>query len=429
MPVIGALGDLLTPDLYFFLHLIQIALFLIIIRNLDVYEREPYPVILVMFSWGALIAGMFAPPFNGFVASQLSPAVDAVFGAAITAPIGEELVKGAGLLVAIGVSTLLARRFGTKVFGGLTDGIVYGAAVGFGFAFTENLFYFVNFAAQQGTSAGLEVFLLRTDFLGFGSLLHAIFTGAFGAGLGAAVYARSTWRKVAYPVAGLAFGMAMHALWNGSASLALVQRFGFDFVADVFLTNQIPAGVLPEFERVAVTGGETIRNIALYGSLLLASVAIWRWLDWERGIIRHQLWDDVADGLLTEEEYHLLPQARRRFAWYIAMVRAGKLTQMRATRALHDACVEYALHKYRVAATGSKPEALHRARAEVWALRAYVVSLAALDSPAQPAPAMTPAAPSEAPTGPSGTEDVADVVPGEQSPNRHPAGSSTPTAG
>ena len=70
-----------------------------------------------------------------------SPQVEVVFGAALTAPLVEETSKGIALVIVFALSYPIARRFGVRMFNGVTNGIVYGAAVGLGFSFAEDIFY------------------------------------------------------------------------------------------------------------------------------------------------------------------------------------------------------------------------------------------------------------------------------------------------
>lgn len=144
--------DIYLSTEFFVFALIQAVLFLLLIRFLDLYEREPLALIV--------------------------------------------------LVVAFAVSYLVAWHFGNLQFYGLTDGIVYGAAVGLGFSFAEDIFYFFKFAAEGSLGEGLNVYLERVDFFGVGSLGHAVYTGTFGAGLGLATRSRSWILKGLFPLHG-----------------------------------------------------------------------------------------------------------------------------------------------------------------------------------------------------------------------------------
>jgi hypothetical protein len=76
--------------------------------------------------------------------------VGETFGPAIAALLVEEVAKGFALVIAFCLSWWAARRFGFLEFEELTDGIVYGAAVGLGFAFTEDLLSRYSVAEPKG---------------------------------------------------------------------------------------------------------------------------------------------------------------------------------------------------------------------------------------------------------------------------------------
>jgi protease PrsW len=369
------LSDLLTPDLYFFLHLVQIGLILLLLRYLDLYEREPVSLIVLMFVWGALGAGILAPPLNGFVSDRLPPDVELVFGAALSAPVMEELVKGLALVVAFYTARWSAGRFGTSDFDGITDGIVYGAAVGLGFAFTENIFFFVNVVMQTGSvEAGLEVFLFRVNFGGGQVLLHAAFTGLFGAGIGLASASRRSAVRYLYPVLGFLAAALLHASWNGLPYLILVAQYGFDTVAQA-----LGPGVGPALTEELFVAGERaflISRVVFYVWVAAIAIAFTAWLRFERQIIRFELAEEVTTGLLSPEEYALLPNFRRRLRWYAQLLGQGKGAHGREVRVVHDELVRLAMLKWRVRRRGGDPAAVEEMRRRIAARRRFVVELA-----------------------------------------------------
>jgi len=76
----------------------------------------------------------------------------------------EESAKGLALIIAIGPVRMLLRKAGVNLFDGPSAGMVYGAAVGLGFGFTEDIVYLVNKAQSSGISAGFHTFFYRRDF-------------------------------------------------------------------------------------------------------------------------------------------------------------------------------------------------------------------------------------------------------------------------
>ena len=117
----------------------------------------------------------------------------------------EESAKGLGVLLIF----LFRRRY----FDGPLDGIVYGSVVAAGFAFTENILYFVQYDQALG-----QVFFARAVQ---GPFAHVAFTACTGLTLGLASRTRSRSSWVWLAPLGWAGAVVLHALWNGSAVAGL----------------------------------------------------------------------------------------------------------------------------------------------------------------------------------------------------------------
>jgi RsiW-degrading membrane proteinase PrsW (M82 family) len=180
----------------------------------DRWEPEPWPALGVAFGWGASVAVLVALVLN--TGAMLVLSADStveragVVSAVFVAPVVEESIKGAGVLIVF----LAWRRF----FDGPTDGLVYAATVAGGFAFVENITYFgAAIVESAGTSEQADlvvtVFVLRGVMSPFA---HVVFTGCTGLALGlASRHGRNAW-LLAFPL-GLAGAMVLHGMWNGSA--------------------------------------------------------------------------------------------------------------------------------------------------------------------------------------------------------------------
>jgi protease PrsW len=191
------------------LALLPVPLLVAAVLFVDRLEPEPRGTLALAFGWGAGVAALFALLINTaglvFVTQPALGAgpgeyVSATFGA----PVVEETLKG---LILVG---LLWRR--REELDGPTDGIIYAAMVGLGFAMMENVGYYINALVTpvQGGAALLEyTFVLR----GVASpLLHPMFTSMTGLGVAyAASHRRANW---AVPVGWLA-AMLLHGIWNG----------------------------------------------------------------------------------------------------------------------------------------------------------------------------------------------------------------------
>lgn len=169
---------------------------------------------LAAFGWGTGGALIFAGFGNGFVDSAVEEsglgdsAVDFVTSV-LTGPVVEETGKGLGALALI-----LAAR---KVLERPAQGGVLGALVGIGFAWGEDVGYYVS-ALEDGMSGLWESFLVRAIL---GAYAHAIFTGVFGYALAWAVLrANSAMRAVLVDALGFVGALALHAQANGLGFVA-----------------------------------------------------------------------------------------------------------------------------------------------------------------------------------------------------------------
>ena len=165
---------------------------------LDRVEPEPAEGRWHALLWGALVAGL--------VAGEVNDAVLVTFGEAaaylISAPVGEELLKGAGLLWAVKRAEI----------DDALDGAIYAGWIAVGFTISEDFIYYV-FAADDGYL--LEEFLAR----GLGTFAHPLFTVWIGIAVGRAVQQRTSLRTAL--VRGLAVAIPLHAAWNLLFGLAL----------------------------------------------------------------------------------------------------------------------------------------------------------------------------------------------------------------
>jgi RsiW-degrading membrane proteinase PrsW (M82 family) len=192
------------------LALLPVPLLVVLVLWVDRLEPEPRANLAFAFAWGAGIAALSALIINTADLEYVTqPALGATTGeyvaATFGAPVVEETLKG---LVLVG---LLWRR--RAEIDGATDGIIYAAMVGLGFAMIENVGYYINalVSPERGGVALLGyTFVLR----GLVSpLLHPIFTSMTGLGVAYAAGRRhGGWWAVAL---GLLAAMILHGTWNG----------------------------------------------------------------------------------------------------------------------------------------------------------------------------------------------------------------------
>jgi RsiW-degrading membrane proteinase PrsW (M82 family) len=273
----------------------------LVVGALDRYEREPPMMMIAAFLWGAIIA---IPP-TLYIERALDGALMSLFGAlpgattaagmlwqaagqAATAGGVEELVKGAGLLL-----LLLVLR---DEFDNVTDGVIYGALIGAGFAMVENVVYFA-----ITPRAGLGFLIVGRIALGW--LSHSSFTALFGAGLGYIRETRDRRARWLAPLGGLLGAIALHTY--------------FDFIA--FSASAISApGQGARFGALGRLGGALplVTSLAAYIPLFLTALALLsitlHALRREAAIIRAYLASETLTGVVAPDEYLLAQDARLR---------------------------------------------------------------------------------------------------------------------
>jgi RsiW-degrading membrane proteinase PrsW (M82 family) len=166
----------------------------------DRYDREPLHLVVGVFCWGALAA----PVLSVFACSALATGAGLGPGSMIgwTGPLVEEVAKAIGVILVVILST---------EFDNPTDGLVYGTAVGLGFAATENLVYSVAGVGESAIGGTLIVILVRT-ILAAG--IHAVASATFGGFVGFALLSRRPGERFSWMTFGLIAAVTIHAGWN-----------------------------------------------------------------------------------------------------------------------------------------------------------------------------------------------------------------------
>lgn len=246
---------------------------------LDRYDREPVVVLVLVFSWSATAGALIAMAGNaglGALLPDLPPMLDEAVRSVVIAPIVEEIAKALPL-----VAVLLTGHLDEA-----TDGFVYGAAAGLGFAMTENFLYFSG-AVPDGVELWAGVVVVRTFF---SAVMHGLAAAAVGALVGATWFSGGLIRAAAL-VGGLALAMTIHATWNGF------------IMADAALDAE---GALFSIDRVVLIG-ELIAWFVLF-ELSLAH---------EARTLQRELESEAALGTIPEDHPAILASWWRRLgtAW------------------------------------------------------------------------------------------------------------------
>ena len=184
------------------------------VTRMDRAQPEPTAALVATLVAGAVIAGWLSHTANARLlewAGTLTSHDEArALAGAFGAPVIEEVAKAATLLAVLFI--------GRTLLDGPLDGIVYGALVGLGFAFTENVIYLTFAMLQGGPSGLLRGLYLRALVAGWN---HAAFTATTGAALGYAVTARAPAIRRLIPLVGLGLAIVQHVAWNAVAASAI----------------------------------------------------------------------------------------------------------------------------------------------------------------------------------------------------------------
>jgi RsiW-degrading membrane proteinase PrsW (M82 family) len=308
----------------------------LLVNFIDRYEREPWYLRLAAFLWGAVIA---IPPslfielnVDAILQHALGPNAGIMassFLQGLNAGVTEETIKGLGLLL-----LFIALR---DQFDNVTDGIVYGALIGGGFAMVENFVYF----AENGKNF-LVLLIVGRVILGW--LSHSTFTICFGAALGYVRHTRVRWRQIVIPLLGFFASITLHTV--------------FDFV-DFFASKMALASPnnpsVAFFSLTAIIGDYIPPFVAQVIILYILIKA----LAHEGAVIREFLADEVSRGVVRVDEYVLLQNSFQRTKQERRVLRLSGVKQWLHVKALYQTEIGLAFRKWHVS-MGDKPKLGYR---------------------------------------------------------------------
>lgn len=313
------------------LALIPLTIVFLGVRMIDRWDPEPKRLVIFAIAWGAVAAvGLTLLVDVGL--TMLLDFRSEEFSTVVQAPIVEEFFKGLGVFLIF----LLARR----AFDGPVDGVVYGALVGAGFAFTENIQYFAISLIEGGGEQLTVTFAVRAILSPFA---HAMFTSVTGFAIGLVARRYGSPRSaLGAGLVGLLGAIFLHALWNGSATFA-------DFFP-LYFTLQVP----------------------LFVGFILGIIALRRE---EARLTRARLADYAGAGWFTPEEVTMLatPSGRKAGLSWAAGLRGDRRPLMREF--IKDATALAAVRQRAI--TGRDPLAVEDERALLIRTRATRAALLA----------------------------------------------------
>jgi len=312
-----------------------IGIFLLV-NFIDRYEHEPWFLRIAAFLWGAIIA---IPPalfierrVDGMLTNLLGPNTSDVVRSALqglNAGITEETIKGLGLLLLFFILR--------DEFDNITDGIVYAALIGAGFAMVENFRYFaVDF---KQFSVFLIVYRIVLGWLG-----HSTFTACFGASLGYVRYTRERWQQIVIPLIGFFVAVGLHSFFDF-----------VDFQASIALNNN-PGNSEVAFLSLLALIGDYIPPFLT--QIFLIYVLI-KSLTHEAAIIRLFLASEVSNGIVKVNEYALVQNSFLRTRAERHVLRSRGYRQWLRVKALYQTEIGLAFRKWHVS-MGDKPKLGYR---------------------------------------------------------------------
>ena len=223
-----------------FAALVPMLIYLFLLWMFDKNEPEPIKFVLLHFLYGAtaaiviglIVSKIFSLPLELFFKDTNSTILKTI----IIAPIIEELAK----------ASLLFKTINNKRVDNLTDGFVYGGAIGLGFGMTENFLYFVAFG--NSIEILLPIILMRTLF---SAVMHAIATATVGGLMSYAKY--FTKRKfILITIVALLIAMLIHFIWNFTVSFSTTFFIGITFMAFIILIFAIIFYFSLRYERTMI---------------------------------------------------------------------------------------------------------------------------------------------------------------------------------
>ncbi|MEN3035699.1 MAG: PrsW family glutamic-type intramembrane protease [Candidatus Methanosuratincola sp.] len=195
--------------------------YLVWVRGWEICNREElkdlYRALAVGATYTVFFAVIVSTAFNAFffglfrvvflVPIEMQADLALFTSAIVVAPLVEELIKVTGF------------RFILGKIREIEDGMIYGMAIGFGFALTENVIYGWEQALAGGIASGLVLVAFRSALSSF---LHASATAIAGLGVSRYLITNKGGNRLLDLAPYLAAAIGMHALFNFLSSSSLL---------------------------------------------------------------------------------------------------------------------------------------------------------------------------------------------------------------
>jgi RsiW-degrading membrane proteinase PrsW (M82 family) len=295
------------------LAVVPSLVYLAVLNAIDRYEKEPWTILLACLGLGAVVAPLISMAVFVLVGrdATLPPAFAPGPSPDAFTAIVEEVTLG--ILLIVLVHTV------RNEFDDILDGVIYGAAIGAGFGATETFLYALG---------GTELLSSETAVaLVVAGLNHAFYMAVFGAILGWAQHLPRVERWIAI-VLGLATAAFLHA-FHDTLPMILSRLLGQ------------PDAALGAFSRLLAD------VVNWLGLLTLAVVVVVAWRR-EARILKAELQDEVAAGVVSEADYATITSFGGRLGRQAGMLRTGGMAPVMRLRRRYAAEGELAFHKWRL---------------------------------------------------------------------------------
>ena len=315
------------------LAVVPSLLYLVVLNAIDRYEKEPWTILLACVGVGAIVAPLVTLAILALIGrpASLPPAFAPGLRPDPITAIVEEVVLG---LLLLGLVHSVRDEFDD-----ILDGVIYGAAVGAGFGATESFLY-----AMGGTEQLSRDTVIALVIAG---LNHAFYMAVFGAIVGAAQ--------------GLPRGQRAVVIALGLATAAFLHAFHDTFPMILARVLGQPDAALGYLSRLLAD------LINWLGILTLAAIVVFAWRR-EARVLRVELREEVADGLVSEQDYATITSFGGRLRRQAGLLRSGGLRPVMQLRRRYAAEGELAFHKWRMTVRHRRPPAAERGeelRAEI----------------------------------------------------------------
>lgn len=192
-------------------------------------------LLAVSVFWGALPAFAFLllVPLSFLLGAgpDLADPENHLWLATLFVPMAEEGLKTLSILGLLAAS----RKQGMSV----TDGLIYGSLVGFGFSMVEDFWYYLSRFESSGLSSTSDLMMVRGLL---GAFNHAVYSGLAGAGLGMAFSATRP-AKWIWAASSFIVSIGLHSVYNFT-SFILDDNFISNLQVELMLASMITNSVI-----------------------------------------------------------------------------------------------------------------------------------------------------------------------------------------